>query len=150
MQLFPPRPNVQRLNFQRFTTLVQMGNCIRSQYTVNQQEIGLGNIAHLAFSLAASSLAARSQISQRGVPRINACRCAGTNNCPALSVSACFNGPGNKGAAPVPFPGLPPEFILITGPLKVTAPASILIKLPPPLRVSSLPASSTTFRPLLR
>ncbi|MOA58636.1 hypothetical protein D3C78_1830620 [compost metagenome] len=67
-----------------------------------------------------------------------------------MSASACCKGPGSKGLAPEPFPGLPPELIFARAPLRVTPPASSVIQLPPALTVSSLPASITSFWPALR
>src|SRR5690606_28979601 len=69
---------------------------------------------------------------------------------PIGAVSASLGKTGKIGAAPVPLPGLPPEFTLITGPAMVTPLASSFTKLPPALKVSSLPASRTTLRPLER
>ena len=60
--------------------------------------------------------------------------------------------PGNPGICPPqpePEPGLPPEFILMEPPERVTPLGSILTKLPPTLSVSSDPASITIFMPAL-
>src|SRR5690606_23966836 len=68
-----------------------------------------------------------------------------SNRFPVLSLSAA---PGNTGGLkpiPEPFPGAPPALIFTCGPTKVTPPGSSLIKLPPALRVSSLPASMISF-----
>lgn len=50
-------------------------------------------------------------------------------------------------AMPEPVPGAPAEFILMVAPLKVTPLGSSLSQLPPPLAVSSMPASMTTLLP---
>src|SRR3990167_1660685 len=75
---------------------------------------------------------------------------ARSSKLPALSASASLTLPGRIGAAPDPLPGAPPELNLIIGPTSVMPPASSLIKLPAALKVSSLPASRTTFWPLDR
>ncbi|MCY1310023.1 hypothetical protein D9M69_660290 [compost metagenome] len=66
----------------------------------------------------------------------------------ALAAAAGSQGPSRR--RPEPFPGEPPELSLIVAPLMAMPPGSSLIQLPPALRVSSLPASITTFSPALR
>src|SRR5690606_33794107 len=90
------------------------------------------------------------QIAHNGGANDSACRCAGTNRLPEKASGAAAVSPGSAGAAPLPLPALPPEFIRTCGPTIDIPLGSILTKLPPALKVISLPDSRTTFMPLDR
>src|SRR5690606_15750665 len=91
-----------------------------------------------------------SHSSQKGAALFMVASWAGVSGTLGLGGTLTPRGPnGDFPPHPEPAPGLPPEFILMVGPTRVTPPPSTWMKQPPTLTVMSEPASSTTLAPAL-
>src|SRR5690606_17081540 len=117
--------------------------------------VWLGDVVNALGCTAQMPSRQASQIGQRLAPSWRALRAicswtlarASRGFSPALP---CSTAPGITGGLILmcdPVPGAPPELILIVAPLRLTPPGSSFSQLPPPLAVSSMPASMTTLLP---